>query len=130
MQIGHSVPREVDQPQVLHDGGVNSGAVEQNELLLRGGEFVGEDQDIERDVAFHAMLVKKVHQLGQVLRREIRGPHPRIEGGQAEIDRIRAIGHRRAHAFPIASGSKEFGFVAERGRWVFGGGQSRHNEDF
>jgi hypothetical protein len=110
VQIGHPFPRQARQAQVLHDGRVDPGAIEQNEFLLGGGEFVGEDQHVERDVTLHAVLVEKIHQLGQIVRREIRGPHPRVEGGQAEIDRVGAIGHGGAiRAFPVAGRSEEFG---------------------
>jgi len=129
-QIGHPFPCQRDQAQVLHDGRVDPGAVEQNEFLLGGGELVGEDQDVERDVALHAMVMKKIHQLRQVLWREIRGPHPRIEGGQAEIDRVRAVGHGRARAFPVAGRSEEFGFRAGGRRRDFSGRENGHNEDF
>ncbi len=108
MQIGHPLARQADQAEVLHDGGIDSGAIKQDEFLLGGGKFVGEDQHVERDVALHAVLVQKIHQLGQILRREIGRPHPRIEGGQAEVDRIRAIGHRGARAFPVARRGEEF----------------------
>ena len=110
VQVGYPFPRETDQSEILHDGRIDSGAVEHVEFLLGGGEFVGEDQHIERDVAFHAMLVKKGHQLGQIIGREILRPHARVEGGHPEVNRVGAIGDGGADAFPIAGGREEFGF--------------------
>ena len=117
MKIGHDLARQRGQPDVLHDGRIDARAVQQDELLLRRRELVGEDEDVERDVALHAMFVEKFHQAGQVVRREIGRAHARVEGGQPEVDRVRAVGHRRARAFPVARGREQLGFSAGRDGW-------------
>ena len=100
---------QADEAQVLHDDGIRPGCDEAAEKAGRFGQFVGEDQRVEGDIAQHVSPMEIGHHLGQFGKREIRGPMAGVEIGQAEIDRIGPIGHRRAQRFPIAGRSQQFG---------------------
>ena len=61
-------------------------------------------------VALESAGVERVHQLRQVLEREIGGPGPRIEPAvEPKVDGVGAIFDRRAHAVPITGRGEEFG---------------------
>ena len=107
-------PRQRRQPDVLHNGGVNPRAGEKEQLFLRERQFVGKNQRVEGGVALHAMFVQKRHQLREVVLGEIRRPHPRVERREPEIDRVGAVCHRRADAFPVARRSQKLRLDARR----------------
>ncbi len=109
MEVRRDFPGQADQPQVLYNRRIHARTFEQNQLFFRGWQLIGEDQHIKGDVALYAVVVQEIHQLRQVVRREIRRAHPRIEGGHAEVNGVGAVGHGGFRAFPIACGGKKFG---------------------
>ena len=109
MKIGHDVAGERDKPHVLDDGSVDGRAMQQDELLLRLRELIGENENIERHVALHTVVVQEIHQAREILRREIGRAHAGVESRQTEVDRVRAIRHRGASTLPVAGGRKQFG---------------------
>ena len=89
---------------------------QQLQLPFRGRKFVRKNQRVERGKTLHPVAVEVFHELGQVLRREIRRPHTGVEGREAEIDGVGAIGHGRPGALPIAGRGEQFGlFGADTG---------------
>ena len=113
--VDRKIRRErADQPadaDVLHDGGVDAGGDDGAQVVLGvGGQFVGEDERVERHVAAHAAAVEKFHQRGQVGRREILRAHPGVEALEAEVDRVGAVLDGGAGAFPVAGGREQFRF--------------------
>jgi hypothetical protein len=48
-------------PDVLDDRGIDAGCNDGAEILLRVGNFVGENERVERDIAAHATSVQKLH---------------------------------------------------------------------
>ncbi len=100
------------EAEILHDHRIHARRVEQAELPLGVRQFAGEDQRVERDVALHAVPVQELHEPRQILLGEIVRAQPGVESRQAEIDRVRAIGHRRARTVPVSRGGEKFGFRA------------------
>ena len=106
---------EATDPDVLHDGGIDPARDDAAEVVLGVGEFVGEDEGVEGDVALDAAAVEKRHQRGQVGLREVFRAHAGIEAFEAEVDRVGPVFEGGARALPVAGGSEEFG-AFERGR--------------
>ena len=61
-------------PDVLHDRGVHAGGDHRAQILLGVGQFVFEDERVERDIALHAAPVQEFHQLRQIRLGEIVAP--------------------------------------------------------
>ena len=104
---GKETPGDFRQTHILNDDGIDPGVVEQTQFGHGVGQFVGENEDVQRHVGFDPMVVEKGHDFGQIVFGKILRPHARIEARQSEIDRIRAIGHGGAQAVPIAGRSKK-----------------------
>jgi hypothetical protein len=109
MQIGHHGPGHRGEPEILHDDRVHTCVAEEPQLLRRILEFLGKNERVEGNEPPHPVGVEEVHQLRQVLRREIVRPDPRVEAGHAEIDRIRPVRHGSARAVPVARRGEQFG---------------------
>ena len=92
--------RQTHQTDVLDDQRIDAGTVQEAQVLRRVIEFSGEDKGIERHVGLHPVAVAEGGDLGKLLLGEIIGAQAGIEAGQAEEDRIGAIGNRRLQAIP------------------------------
>ncbi len=92
---------------VLDDGGVDSGGDDRAQVVLRPGEFVGEDEGVKGHVAAHTPAMEKRHQLRQIGGREIACAHARIEAIEPEVDRVGAVLDRGAGARPVAGGREQ-----------------------
>ena len=108
-QLRHERPREPHEADILHDECIHACAIQQPQIVGSGFEFAGENERIESDISLHPVPVAKRDDLRQFLLREIIRPQPRIKSRQPEVNRVRPIRHRRAHAIPAAGGSEEFG---------------------
>ena len=106
-EVGREPPDQSTNPDILHDGGIHSRSDDGFEIMLRVSQFVLEDEGVERHVAPRAAAVEEGHQIWQVGRREVLGPHSRVELLQAEVDRIGAVLDGRARAFPVAGGCQQ-----------------------
>ena len=122
--VNRKIRREpADQPadaHVLHDGGIHAGGDDGAQVFLGVGQFVLEDQRVERDVALHAAPMQELHQLRQIGVGEIVRPHPGVELVQAEVNRIRAVLDGGLGAIPIAGGREQLRRMAD-GRRAEGG---------
>ena len=107
-KIGRELPDQTADAGILHDHRVHAGRHHRPQMPFRLGEFVFENQRVQRDVTAHAAPVEKGHQFRQVSGGEIVRPHPGIELFQPEIDGIRAVLDRRPGAIPIAGRRKQF----------------------
>ena len=112
-QLRRDRPCQPHQPDILHDERIHARAAQQPQILRRRVEFPGKNQRVESDVRFHPVPMTKSHDLRQLRLGEIVRPQPRVEFRQPEINCVRAIRHRRAHAVPAARGGEEFGC----GKW-------------
>ncbi|OQB92401.1 MAG: hypothetical protein BWX86_01839 [Verrucomicrobia bacterium ADurb.Bin122] len=106
-EIGRERADEAGDADVLHDGGIDSGGDDGAQVALGVGEFVGEDEGVEGDVAAHAALVEERHEPGQVGEREVVGAHAGVEALEAEVDGIGAVFDGGAHALPVAGGREQ-----------------------
>ena len=88
----------------------------------RLGQLVGEDQRVEGHVAADVMAVEVVDDLRQLVGGEVGGAVAGVEGGQAEVDRVGPVGHRRPHRLPVAGGGEQFRGRPPRGGTSRGGG--------
>ena len=101
-------PCEPSQPDVLHEHRIDPRAVEQAQIVDGLLEFAGKDEGIKGDVSFDAVPVAKGDQRREIRLGEVVRAHPGVKPGQAEVDRIRAVGNRRAHAIPVARRGEKF----------------------
>ena len=111
-QLGSQPMHEPRQPQILHDHGIGPRRRNHRDKPRHLGQFVGEDQRVERDVAAHIAPMQIIHHLRQFVGRKIRRPMPGIEIRQPKINRIRPAGHRGAQRLPIARRSQQLGLRA------------------
>ena len=100
--------REHNEPHVLHDDRIHSRRLQQTQLLLRIREFAGEDECVHGHESAHAVRMKKLHQLRQLLLREVVSAQPGIEARQSEVDRVRTVSHRGAGTLHVPGGREEF----------------------
>ena len=77
--------------------------------LFNGGELAGEDERVERDVAFEAAEVELGHDRRQIGGREVVGTRAGVETRiEAEINRVRAVLDRSANAVAVTGWGEEF----------------------
>ncbi len=100
---------EFSQAKVLNDDGIDARFLKEAELGFCGGEFGGEDEGVEGDVAFHAVRVEEGHQGGEVVGGKVVGPQAGVELGHAEVDGVGPVGDGGASAVPVAGGGEQFG---------------------
>ena len=83
--------------------------------VFDGGQFAGEDEGVEGDVAGKAAAVELGHELRQLGEGKVMGAGAGVEAGiEAEIDCVRAVLNRGANAVAIAGGGEEFWAVFYR----------------
>ena len=108
-EAGRDLFDEFGEAEVLDDDGIHAAVLEKEQLGFSIGEFGGEDEGIEGDVAFDAVGVEKGHEAWEVVLREVVRAEAGIEPGHAEEDRVGAVGDGSTGTVPVASGGKEFG---------------------
>ena len=108
-EVRRELADQAANPDVLHDGGVDTCRDNGTEVILGGGQFVFENEGIESDVAADSTPVDKLHEGGKVRLCEILGAHARVESGESEVDGVGPVFHRCTDAFPIAGGRQELG---------------------
>ena len=106
-EIGRETPDEPADADVLDDGGIDSGRDDRAEIFFGVGQFVGEDEGVEGDIAADAAPMEERHQLRQIGFGEVLRPHPGVEPVEAEVDRVGPVLDGRADAFPIAGGREQ-----------------------
>ncbi len=119
-EVGRDATDEAADAGVLDDGGVDAGRDDRAERARGLGEFVGEDQRIERHVALHAAAMQVGHELRQVGLFEVLSPDAGVEAADAEEHRVGAVLDRRADAVPFAGRGEDFG-LTEGGEEAGGG---------
>ena len=107
-EVGGDFADETADAGVLDDGGVHARGDDGAQVVLGVGELVGEDEDVEGDVAADAALVEKLHERGEVGLREVFGAHAGVETLEAEVNGVGAILDGGAHALPVAGGGEQF----------------------
>jgi hypothetical protein len=108
-KLGHNPGGKPHKADILNNQGIDSGAVEESEVLGGIVELTGEDQGVQRDVGLHPVAVAEGGHLRKFLFGEVVGTEARIEAGKPEEDRISPVGHSSLEAIPSAGGSQEFG---------------------
>ena len=96
VQSGYEALDQPNQADVLHDHRVDAVLGDRFYILDNGGEFIGEDQRVERNEALHVAIVQKSDDSRQFVRPEIGGAMPGIELRQTEVNRIGPIRRRGA----------------------------------
>ena len=113
-EAGGDLFDEFGEAEVLDDDGVDAGVFEVAELGFGVGEFGGEDEGVEGDVAFDAVGVEEGHQAGEIFFGEVVGAQAGVEAGHAEVDSVGTVGDSGAGAVPVAGGGEEFGEEGHR----------------
>ena len=108
-EIRGELPDEPADADILHNHRVHAGGNHRAQIFFGVGEFVFEDERVERYITAHPAVVQKFHQFRQISLSEIVCPHPGIELFQPEIDRIGAVLDRGADAIPITGRREQFG---------------------
>ena len=103
-EVGGGAADERDEADVLDDDRVHARARDRAHQALRLSKLLVEHEDVHRDVAADAALVQERDDVGELLDVEIRRPGARVEEVQAEVHRVRARLHRRAHLRPTPGG--------------------------
>jgi hypothetical protein len=103
-KIGRERADESADPDVLDDGGIDTGGDDGAQVRFGVGQLGGEYERVERDVAADAAMVEKLHERGQIGLREIFRAHAGVETLEAEVDGIGAVFDGGAGAFPVAGG--------------------------
>jgi hypothetical protein len=112
-EIWRQLANQTADANILHDRCINSRGDNCAQVFFRLRYFVREDKCVESDITFHTAPMEEFHQCREIGLDEIVSAHPGIEPIQPEIDRVRAVLDGRLRAFPITSGSEEFGESAE-----------------
>ena len=99
---------EFGKAKVLDDDGIDAGGGEGGDVVDGGGQFIGEDQGVEGDVAANVVGVEIGDDLGELVEGEIGGAMAGVEVAEAEVDRVGAVGDGGAHGVPVAGGREEF----------------------
>ena len=97
------------EAEVLNDDGVHAGGGDHAQLGFRGRQLTGEHQRVHRQIPAQAVAVQVFHEFGQIRIDEIVSAQPRVEFGQAEVDRVGTGGHCRPRAIPVARRGQQFG---------------------
>ena len=122
--MNRKIRRELaDEPadaNVLGEGRVHSRRDDSAQFAFGPGHFVLEHERVETDVAARTAPVQELHQSRQIGFGEIARALPGAEFFQAEVNRVRAVLHRRFRAVPIAGRGKQF----RQGRRAEGGGRT------
>ena len=95
---------EPHDPDVLHDQGINPGAVEQAEIVCGILQFTRKDKRVQRDVRLDPVAVTERHDLRKLLLGEVVGTETCIEAWKSEEDGVGAVSDRRLQAFPSPRG--------------------------
>ena len=101
-QMGSNVPCQTSKSKVLNNNSIHPTGIEQAQLLFRGLHLTGEDQRVHGHKSTHPMLVQELHQLGQILFREIISSKSGVKLGQAKENGICTIRHRGTGTIPIS----------------------------
>ena len=101
-------PREPGQPDILHEHRIDARAVEKPQIISGFLKFPSENQRIEGDVSLDPVPMAEGDELWEFLLGEVVRPHAGVEPGQAEVDRVRAVGDGRAYAIPVTCRGEKF----------------------
>ena len=109
-QIGRDLVRQFEHADVLHDECVDTGFRNGTENARGFGEFVFEDQRVERQTTPHASAVQRSHRFGQLaqLKADLSAGGEVLE---AEVAGIRASFDRRVELRPMSGRTHHFGFL-------------------
>ncbi len=97
LELGIDRLNQANQPEVLHDRGVDAAIhslAEEHERVDQLGRL---DQNVEREVDAPLALVGDAASLGQLVERQLRAFVARVEPRGAEVDGVRSVGHRGAN---------------------------------
>ena len=108
-QVWKHSARDLGETDILDDYGVHPGFVECLEFGDGIGQFLREDQDIQSDIAFHAVAVEESHHLRQFLLAEIVSAHAGVEFRESEKHSVGAVCHSGFEAIPVPGRGKKFG---------------------
>ena len=115
-QVRREGANQSAEADILHDHGVDPGGDEGADVVGGFGDLVGEDEDVEGDVAAHAAPVEEAHELRKVGGGEVVRAHPGVEALKAEVDGVGAVLDGGAHAVPVARGGEDLGPAQHGGR--------------
>jgi hypothetical protein len=104
-------PGEAD---VLDEDGIDSCGGDLPNQRLDAQKLVGEDKRVQRDVALHTTLMKRCHNLRQVIGAHVFGPSAGVEADvEAEVHGVGAIFDGRPDAFAVAGGGEKLRTAAD-----------------
>ena len=109
-QFGTQAVEQPEQSDVLDEYGVNARRRQQSCDPFGLGQFVAEDERVERHVSPNAARTEERHQFGQVGLAEIGSPSASVESAlQAEVNGVGPILDGGPRAVPVACRRHEFG---------------------
>jgi hypothetical protein len=93
---------EASEAEVLNDDGINAGFDDSADEKDGFGEFIGEDEGVEGDVAANVVAVEIRDGFGKLFEGEISSAVAGVEVAESEVDGISAVGDGGAHRIKIA----------------------------
>jgi hypothetical protein len=97
LELGIDRLNQPNEPEVLHDDGIDAAIDSLTEERERVDQLGRLDQDVEREVDAPLALVSDAASFGQLVERQLRAFVACVEPRGAEVDGIGSVGHSGAN---------------------------------
>ena len=126
LQIRTDSPDQSNQPQILHQNGIQPRLGDRPHRLLDHRQFVGKSQDVQRHIAPQTAAVQQPNHFRQLFEREVRRAVAGIQADlEAEINRVGPVLDRRAHGVHVPGRGEQFDRSTSTPQRL---GRSAHND--
>ena len=107
-QVWRHCTNQGQHSEVAHDDRVGARFADPADRVRQFGKIIGMGQDIERDIDFDLVLMRKGDRSRQLVRSEVAAAGPQAEAAPGQVDSVRPESDSHAQPLEVAGRRQQF----------------------